>query len=618
MSAPEAPVSTTESAPAEARSEASSRATFAGIGEKLPLGIKLAYGMPNIAGAAMVIPIGIHMNIFYSDVVGVPLGMIALAVAISRAFDAITDPLMGWLTDRTNTRWGRRLPWMFVGAPLCAVSFVLLFSPPETLTGADAGLWFGATFALYFLFHTMYVIPHYGLGPELTPDYKERSSLFAWMEGFTLVGTMVAAALPGLVLIPYFGERQAFVIFALTFGTVLTLLYFWQCYRITERPENYQRRPNPLVPGMRRVIRNRPARILLGSYVVGSITGAIPGLMTPYFVTYVLQPEDSTRWIGYYLLAYFASGFLSLPIWLRIVRRVGKKPVYIVARLMGISGGAMLFSLGKGDLVLSLVVLVWAGLSFGPAIFLGPSIQADVIDYDELYTGKRREAQYGAFWAFIVKFTVIPSAGIPLAILANLGYVPNVEQSETVRFAISAIYGLAPALFGVLSLLIFLLFPINEKTHAMVLEGIEAHKRGESAVDPLTGKLVQPPDDRAVDEETGWFLDHFASSELRRASRMGPRVIVLGASLWATLSLAISVVCVRLVIQTLHEISTAPKWWTVVLIAVAGVALAFCLYHVIRVVAARRMERAPVANDVVASHIELSRSISRRGASQGV
>jgi Na+/melibiose symporter-like transporter len=213
---------------------------------------------------------------------------------------------------------------------------------------------------------------------------------------------------------------------------------------------------------------------------------------------------------------------------------------------------------------------------------------------------------------------VIPSAGIPLAILANLGYVPNVEQSETIRFTISAIYGLAPALFGVLSLLIFLFFPITEKTHAQVLEGIEAHKRGEPAVDPLTGKLVQPPDDRGVDEETGWFLDHFASRELRRASRMGPGVIVLGASVWATLSLAISVVCVLLVIPTLPEISTAPRWWTVVLIAVAGVALAFCLYHVIRVVAARRMQKSPIANDVVASHIELSRSISRTGASQAI
>ncbi len=87
----------------QSASEAAPAATFAGAGEKLPLGIKLAYGMPNFAGAAMVIPIGIHMNIFYSDIVGVPLGLIAVAVAVARAFDAITDPLMGWITDRTKT-----------------------------------------------------------------------------------------------------------------------------------------------------------------------------------------------------------------------------------------------------------------------------------------------------------------------------------------------------------------------------------------------------------------------------------------------------------------------------------------------------------------------------------
>ncbi len=171
-------------------------ATFAGVGEKLPIGVKLAYGMPNFAGAAMVIPIAIHMNLFYSDTILVPLGLIALAIAAARALDAITDPLMGWISDHTNTRWGRRIPWMFIGAPLCAVAFVALFNPPESLVGASAAPWFATTFMLYFLFHTVYVIPHYGLGPELTPDYKERSSLFAWMEGFTLLGTMCAAALP--------------------------------------------------------------------------------------------------------------------------------------------------------------------------------------------------------------------------------------------------------------------------------------------------------------------------------------------------------------------------------------------------------------------------------------
>ncbi len=587
----------------------SAGATFAGVGEKLPIGVKLAYGMPNFAGAAMAIPIVIHMNLFYSDVILVPLGFIALAIAAARALDAITDPLMGWISDHTNTRWGRRVPWMFIGAPLCAVAFVALFSPPESLTGTPAAGWFAITFMLYFLFHTVYSIPHYGLGPELTPDYKERSSLFAWMEGFTLLGMLCAAALPGLLLIPMFGARTGYVVFAVIFGSLLTLLYFWQCYRIKERPEYYQQAKNPLVPGVRRVMRNRPFRILLASYVVGSISGAIPGLMTPYFVKYVLKPDNPDQLIGVYLFVYFATGFLTLPLWLRLVRRFGKKPISIVSRAMGVCGSLMLFTMGEGDVLPSLLTLVWAGTAFGPAIFLGPSIQADVIDYDELYTGRRREAQYGAMWAIMTKFTVIPSAAVPLAVLASLGYVPNVDQSDTVLFAISAIYGLVPAAFGILALLVFLLFPIREKEHRAILEGIQAHKRGELALDPLTGRMLPPPTDRGVEEETGWFLDHFSQRELARFAREGAGSLLRSAALASAVSFAISAASFGWVAASLGDLSQKPGASFVFLVVIGGFSLTSGLYHLIRVRAAWRMRSRPVENGVVDSHVELTESL---------
>jgi GPH family glycoside/pentoside/hexuronide:cation symporter len=573
--------------------------------ERLELGVKLAYGMPNFAGAAMAIPIAIHMPIFYSDVVLVPLGYIALAVAVARAFDAIADPLMGWITDRTNTRWGRRRPWMFVGAPLAAISFYLLFAPPEGMDVATAFAWFGTAFTLYFLLNTVYQIPHYGLGPELTSDYRERSSLFAWMEGFALLGTMCAAALPGLVLEPRLGARLGFKTFAAVFGTLLTLLYFWQCWRIQERPDYFTRKPNPLAPGVRRVLRNRPFRILLASYVVGSITGAIPGLMMPYFTTYVLQPENPGRVIGGFLLAYFGAGFLTLPLWLRVVRRFGKKPAYVAAALMGVAASTSLFFMGKGDLLPTLLVLLWAGSAFGVRIFLGPSIQADVIDYDELYTGKRREAQYGALWAIMTKFVVIPGAAIPLSLLAWLGYQPNVEQSETVQLAIRAIFGLGPATFGTLSLLVFLLFPINQKNHAEVLVGISRHRQGLDAVDPLTGRTIPPPERRSIDEDTGWFLDHFSVRELRRAVARGSRALV--ASTWraALISGALCVAAVTSVVPTIGSVRDARElpFTTVFEVVVAGFALSACLYHLLRARAARQLQREPLAPGTLEAHL---------------
>src|SRR5512139_932500 len=104
----------------------------------------------------MLVPIYIHLPKFYSDVVGVPLGFLAIGIAGARALDALSDPLVGWLSDRSKTRWGRRRPWIALGAPLCAVAFYALFAPPESLGPASASAWFATSFVLYFVFHTVY------------------------------------------------------------------------------------------------------------------------------------------------------------------------------------------------------------------------------------------------------------------------------------------------------------------------------------------------------------------------------------------------------------------------------------------------------------------------------
>ena len=595
-----------EPAPPPSTETARRRApTYAKVGERLPMSIKLAYGMPNFAGAGMAIPIYIHMNIFYSDVVLMPLGYIALAIALARSFDAITDPLMGWISDRTRTRWGRRVPWMLIGAPLCAIAFVFLFSPPAGLTGSAATPWFAASFIAYFVFHTVYTIPHYGLGPELTSDYHERSSLFAVMEGFAVFGTMCGAVVPVVFFSLFSGQRAGMTAFAITFGSILTVLYFWQCYKIVERPDYYERKSNPIVPGVRRIMRNRPAKILLATYMVGSVTGAIPALMMPYFTTYVVQVENPQMWVAIYLLAYFGSGLLTLPLWLRAARRFGKYAIYLVTALFGISASIALFFMGEGDVWLTFAILVWAGSVFGVRLFLGPSIQGDVIDYDELYTGKRREAQYGALWSIMIKFTVIPSAAVPLAIMAQLGYEPNVEQNETVKLAISAIFGLGPATFGALSLLVFFFFPIREKTHMAVLEGIAKHKRGEPALDPLTGKMVSAPTARGVDEETGWFLDHFSKRELRRFLGGGAAVLWRSASFAALASLAVSILGFWLVSEGLGSLDTKPGLTTTLELVVGGFGASALIFHLIRIRAAQRMRRTPVDESVVLAHLDL-------------
>src|SRR5580693_7057992 len=219
--------------------------------ETLPLRIKLLYGAPSFAGAAMIIPILINMPKFYADVVLVPLGYLAMAIAIARSLDALSDPLMGWISDHTHTRLGRRRPYMLIGAPLCGIAFFCLLNPPAALQGKDAAIWFGITFILYFIFHTSYVLPHYALGAELTQNYNDRSTLFAWRESFTILGTIVAAGAPGVMMkTMHLNDRQVFFRIGIFFGVLLTLLYWLLVLTIKERPDFVARLSNPLVPGV--------------------------------------------------------------------------------------------------------------------------------------------------------------------------------------------------------------------------------------------------------------------------------------------------------------------------------------------------------------------------------
>ena len=296
------------------------------VWEKPSKATKWAYGIPYLATYAIMAPMTVELKIFYTDTVLVPAGLLALATAIARAFDAITDPFMGWISDRTNTRWGRRKPWIPVGVIGSAIFLWMMFAPPERLSPQMGAVWAGTAFLLYYLFHTIWYVPYTGLGMELSPDYDDRTSVFGIRALAGGLGSVLAFS--SLLYIKYkhvfADERQMLSVFVGGICILLVVLFMLPMFKVKENPTFKEKKGAALIPSIRAAIRNKPFKILMLVYVLMTVSAALPPLLMPYFSKYILGL--SGMWRVLFALIYVVATFLSFPFWMFIIRVVGKAP----------------------------------------------------------------------------------------------------------------------------------------------------------------------------------------------------------------------------------------------------------------------------------------------------
>ena len=563
----------------------------------------IAFSLQAMVGAAMALLLAVYLTKFYVDVVLLPAGIMAIAIAAGRAFDAITDPIMGWISDRTKTRFGRRLPWIAVGVVGNCAMYFLLLNPPAVLPQSGVATWAITGLLLSFLFVTISSVPRIALAAEITQDQDERQSLFGTIAGFVAIGTVIGAVMPNVLsgLGVEDAREQMYWQSVLYVGAYL-LANIWFLLRIKERPEFTGRGQVPLVPGVRRAWRNKPFRIMFISHTITAIPIVIPATLLPFYTQYVLQASD--EWVGYFLLAYLFSGLLALPMWLALAAAKGKLTVWLTASFIAVTGGAMLFFMGPGDTRDVLFINFYVGLQSSVWLFVGGAMHADVIDYDELLTGKRREGQFSALWNIIPKFALIPGAAIPIAILGAVGYIPNAEvQSADVTFTISFLYALVPAMLNAVGLSIMWWYPLSEKRHAEIRAGVARHAQGESALDPISGNRLLPPGQRSVDEATAWLLDYFSPRELRRVAAGRITAVCAGIAFWIAVGVAGTIGMLGISVSLAGTLQQDPGPLPSLAIIVAGMALTFAAFHCGRIKPAARMLRRPVDSKAIELHL---------------
>ena len=450
------------------------------------MGKKIAYAAPAYALAIIGIPVYVYIPKFYTDVVGINVALLGTILFSVRIFDGVTDPVIGYLSDRTKTRFGRRRPYIALGSFFIAGAMFLLFNPPQASPSFET-IWFGVFIYALFLFWTIVTVPYESLGPEITFDYHERTTLFGIRDGFLIAGTLAAASSPALIHWMFglpsdpSGERAKFFWISVFYAPLLIGTALWCVLSIREQDVKPKVSSLGLGSGIRQVMRNKPFIILLAAYTISAIGNNLPATLILFYVQYVLQSELADL----FLMEYFVTGIIFLPAWIWISHRTGKKAAWLAS--MAVNSGAFLgvFFLGPGDEVIYGILVFLSGIGFGATLAIPSAIQADVIDYDELLTGERREGQYIGWWSIAKKMAAAVGIGAGLSLLGIAGYVPNAEQTENVRFMLRVLYALVPSILNLIGLAIALAYPIDDMMHARIRQAIQDKTNGKDVVDPL-------------------------------------------------------------------------------------------------------------------------------------
>jgi GPH family glycoside/pentoside/hexuronide:cation symporter len=221
--------------------------------------------------------------------------------------------------------------------------------------------------------------------------------------------------------------------------------------------------------------------ILLTAFTISALGSNLPAALILYYVQYVLGASNANL----FLIAYFVTGIVFLPLRIRIAATIGKKPAWLLSMLINTAAFLGVYFLEAGDEWLYGILVVASGIGFGATLALPSSLQADVIDYDEMMSGKRREGQYVGMWSVAKKLSAAVGVGTGLAVLGMAGYVPNVEQSETVKWVIRSFYALIPSICNLAAIAIALFYPLSGEIHHKIIDAIDALKIGKSVVNPL-------------------------------------------------------------------------------------------------------------------------------------
>lgn len=433
-----------------------------------------AYGALGLPVALLALPTYVFLPTLYTEALGLSILPVTLVLVGTRVLDAVTDPLVGYLSDHTESPIGRRRPWILAAAVPLMLAVYMLFIPGEEADILYLLIWS----TVLTIGWTMLTLPFNAWAAELTGDYHARSHLTGARQVYALIGTLIGAGLPALLAVQGLTELDdQTAALAIVFLIALPLTLLITLTQVPDGSGRSLRERLPFLEGLKMTLGNGPFRRLLISFFINAVANGLPVTLFLYFVTHRLGMPEAR---GPLLFAYFLAGLVGIPFWVLLSRRLGKHRTWCWAMLF--ASGAFLwtpFLVGEGDLAIFLAITLLAGFGVGADLALPASIQADVVDLDTLKHGQVRTGIYFAISSLGSKMALAMSAGLAFLPLMAVGFDPQavekgVPNSELALSTLAFVYAGLPCLLKAGAIALMWRFPVDEAHQRDVRKRLEA------------------------------------------------------------------------------------------------------------------------------------------------
>ena len=472
---------------------------------RLGLRTKIVYGVGEISNSIKTYAFGLFLLFYYSSVLGLPGTLVGAATALSLVWDALIDPLIGTWSDRVRSRYGRRHPFMLVGAVCMGVSFYLIFNPPAGLSPSLLFAWLLGTNLVLRTTNSLFIVPYHALGAELSADYYERTSITGVRAAFALSGTLVAAALSFAAFFPEITpgvdpkfNPAGYTQMALVFGLAITaagLISTFGTYAHRSVPPA-QPLPNPIAKANGSIsffrnlmiaLRNRSFLVLTLSTALFFLASVINATLAVHYLTYYAQITSSNA-LSLFQLSFYIGALIGVAFWLKTMRRFAKHHLFIgntlvlACILMAaylLVGENRLFGVGN---VLPLIVGNGLAGFFASAIWVVPaSMLADVTDEDELVSGRRREGTFFGIHSFFQQEAASIALLVTGFLLDYFAFLApgQVAQSTLTVGRLGLLFGLLPALLLGTSALLMLPYTLTPSRVEIVQRQLRSRREGD-------------------------------------------------------------------------------------------------------------------------------------------